>query len=635
MFETNKRKYRDRNTFVRKMGIVLLSSFLLSGCVNELKVSTAAKKQNTFVGALNVTVSNVEVINNQLVITGTNLDKVDTFKIQEGAVVQNMAIETKSSTQIIANTLSNVTFAAGKIMDFVFSNAQAASSFSVNFSLCDSTLGGRGFNCTATPLNGHVLAFDGASNKWVPKAINGLTYKGAWDPTPGTFPTGAMSGDYYIASDDANGYFIGDWIVYNGSAYDHISNSNAMVSVFGRTGAVVAMEGDYNLDKLADVDLSVSPVTNQVLKYNGTRWVAGNATYTETDPTVSAFAKTALPTCSASEVLSSDGTSLGCVTDQAGAGTFTGTANRIVTTDSGGALAVTSISDTVLGYMSGVTSNVQTQLNAKANSSAIVDWSAAGATPTIDPSRLVLATAGRAVVTSGSGVISTSAVTATELGHLSGVTSAIQTQLDSKISGTLPTCTSGQVLYANGSVLSCVTDAGDGKADITNIAQTITALTVTGLQAPSAGSDAVNKTYVDARTTQWTTATNDIYFTTAATGKVGVGTSSPNSKLEVANGSITTAYSAISSLTADFSTANVISTTAAAGTLVLSNMRDGTSYTLIVQNTGSYVLSGSSVTSWRCAPACTSNTISNTSGHVLITVLKAGTTAYVSYIGDM
>ena len=45
-----------------------------------------------------------------------------------------------------------------------------------------------------------------------------------------------------------------------------------VTSVFGRTGNVVATEGDYNLTQLGDVTIT-SPSTNQVLKYNGSGWV--------------------------------------------------------------------------------------------------------------------------------------------------------------------------------------------------------------------------------------------------------------------------------------------------------------------------------------------------------------------------
>lgn len=48
-------------------------------------------------------------------------------------------------------------------------------------------------------------------------------------------------------------------------------------------------------------------------------------------------------------------------------------------------------------------------------------------------SKLAALTANRATVTNGSGVISASSVTATELGYVSGVTSAIQTQLNAKM----------------------------------------------------------------------------------------------------------------------------------------------------------------------------------------------------------
>ena len=56
-------------------------------------------------------------------------------------------------------------------------------------------------------------------------------------------------------------------------------NTDAVTSVFGRTGAITATEGDYNLGQLGDVTLT-SPTNGQVLKYNGTTWV--NNTDTDT-----------------------------------------------------------------------------------------------------------------------------------------------------------------------------------------------------------------------------------------------------------------------------------------------------------------------------------------------------------------
>lgn len=56
-------------------------------------------------------------------------------------------------------------------------------------------------------------------------------------------------------------------------------NTDAVTSVFGRTGAVTATEGDYTLTQLGDVTLT-SPTNGQVLKYNGTTWI--NNTDTDT-----------------------------------------------------------------------------------------------------------------------------------------------------------------------------------------------------------------------------------------------------------------------------------------------------------------------------------------------------------------
>jgi hypothetical protein len=77
---------------------------------------------------------------------------------------------------------------------------------------------------------------------------------------------------------------------------------------------------------------------------------------------------------------------------------------------------------TELNYVDGVTSAIQTQLNGK-------QATITGAATTIDDSNL---TANRAVVSNGSGKVAVSAVTSTELGYLDGVTSAVQTQINTK-----------------------------------------------------------------------------------------------------------------------------------------------------------------------------------------------------------
>ena len=77
---------------------------------------------------------------------------------------------------------------------------------------------------------------------------------------------------------------------------------------------------------------------------------------------------------------------------------------------------------TELNYVDGVTSAIQTQLNSK-------QATITGGATTITGSNL---TANRALISNGSGKVAVSAVTSTELGYLDGVTSNVQTQLDGK-----------------------------------------------------------------------------------------------------------------------------------------------------------------------------------------------------------
>jgi hypothetical protein len=110
-----------------------------------------------------------------------------------------------------------------------------------------------------------------------------MEYKGTWNASTNT-PTLADgtgdNGDVYLVNVAGSqnlgsgtiSFAVGDWVVYNGTIWQKSLNSNAVASVFGRTGTIVAQEGDYNIDQLGDVAIT-SAVTNDYLRYNGTSWV--------------------------------------------------------------------------------------------------------------------------------------------------------------------------------------------------------------------------------------------------------------------------------------------------------------------------------------------------------------------------
>nr|BAR18207.1 prophage MuMc02 [uncultured Mediterranean phage uvMED] len=177
------------------------------------------------------------------------------------------------------------------------------------------------------------------------------------------------------------------------------------------------------------------------------------------------------------------------------------TANRAVISNGSQKIAVSDVTDTELGYLDGVTSAVQTQIDSK-------QATITGGATTITSSNL---TASRALQSNGSGKVEVSDVTTTELGYLDGVTSAIQTQLNAKqtsdaqltdIAGLTPT--DSNFIVGDGS--NFVTESGAtartslGLGSIATQAAnnvSISGGAVTGLGSPSASSDAATKNYVD------------------------------------------------------------------------------------------------------------------------------------------
>ena len=112
-----------------------------------------------------------------------------------------------------------------------------------------------------------------------------------------------------------------------------------------------------------------------------------------------------------------------------------------------GGTAVTSTAAEI-NYVDGVTSNVQTQLDSK-------QATITGAATTIS---LIYLSVSRALTSNGSGKVEVSAVTSTELGYLDGVTSPVQTQLDSKLSSSGNITTGGNIIIPDSGTVGSSTD---------------------------------------------------------------------------------------------------------------------------------------------------------------------------------
>ena len=109
-------------------------------------------------------------------------------------------------------------------------------------------------NASQTGNAGKFLTTDGTDVSW--SDITTLVYEGTWNASTNT-PTLASSvgsnGHYYVVSTSGstnlNGvtdWVTGDWVIFNGSTWQKIDQTNLVSSVAGRTGAVTLSNTDIS-----------------------------------------------------------------------------------------------------------------------------------------------------------------------------------------------------------------------------------------------------------------------------------------------------------------------------------------------------------------------------------------------------
>lgn len=115
---------------------------------------------------------------------------------------------------------------------------------------------------------GKFLTTDGTTASWASVA-GGLSYQGTWNASTNS-PTLASStgtnGHYYIVAtagstnlDGITDWQIGDWLIFNGSTWQKLDQTNLVTSVNGNTGAVVLTASSVGaLDTITSTDGSVT-----------------------------------------------------------------------------------------------------------------------------------------------------------------------------------------------------------------------------------------------------------------------------------------------------------------------------------------------------------------------------------------
>jgi hypothetical protein len=554
----NKKFERNIHSFLRKTNtsffMMILCSFFLSSCLltEQGKINISFIRPPTTTATLsNAAITNVAIVNDQLVITGTNLSSVTKARVKDNSAFdEEFNVESATDTKIIANGKRALSFLIGSTLDLIISNAGASASFSVMFSLTDKSV-------TITKLSGagvssgQYLKFNGTD--WVGASLpNSQTYLGTWNATshmPDITTLGSFHvGDYYIVATGGSYtdpvlttsptvFVPGDWVMYNGASWDRIDNSSNIVASFKtRTGSVVPQTGDYTWamitktgSKVQDIDdVNIGSIADgYVLKWNvGTsKWVAA---------------------------ADDAGVAAGSIVDS----DISGSANIAQAKISGLTTALTGKEPTITAgtasqYLRG-NKTLGTFLNDVLNS-ALTGY-AIGTNTALTSSDTILQA----------------------MQKLQGQVSAVSSDYISKsnsgqtITGAFSFTSPASFLYTN-------TPTGATSTEVTNVAYVTSAIAANGVWAKSGS----NLSY--------SAGNVGIGGTTATSPLTVTGASALNGNLTVTGSMINTATTnanSLTSITADFTSSNIIRSTAAAaacGTLNFTNVSNG-SYTITLLN---------------------------------------------------
>ena len=258
------------------MFALIVAGVLLPACKSKKASSTVSSAAPvTAEVSTRVNILEVNVVNNEIIVHGSNLAIVSMARVGYGQNTSLMTIKSKQDNMMVLTPKAALEFLVGRTYDLILSSAYGATNFPLLFELPDNSVtpaklqnGAVG----ATKLgnmgasDGDVLRWNGIHSTWEASPANLSRYQGTWNPNLGSPDSNPLIGDFHIVNVngvyDGRTWAVGDQAVWDGEAWDQIPSNNNVISVYGRTGVIVAQTNDYTWAQINKTDSSIFDITD-------------------------------------------------------------------------------------------------------------------------------------------------------------------------------------------------------------------------------------------------------------------------------------------------------------------------------------------------------------------------------------